>query len=165
MFHESEGFTMTPEETLIICMLNTITDKQLMVKVQENITKGIECTEVRNVIVKLDRAAHLSDVYRQTNRMHASAAQSKSCRACGKKGHMSASCTVLKNKLNCNYCNLKGSHNSNPCLKKAESKQKERKFYRQDEQRGFQERSSSSKERTFGRKSKNWFNFIQRTLF
>ena len=33
MFCESEGFTMTPEETLIICMLNTITDKQLMVKV------------------------------------------------------------------------------------------------------------------------------------
>ena len=33
MFHESEGFTMTPEETLIICKLNTITDKQLMVKV------------------------------------------------------------------------------------------------------------------------------------
>ena len=78
--------------------------------------------------------------------MPASGAQSKSCRACGKKGHMSASCTVLKNKLNCNYCNLKGSHNSNPCLKKAESKQKERKFYRQDEQRGFQERSSSYKE-------------------
>ena len=27
MFRESEGFTMTPEETLIICMLNTITNK------------------------------------------------------------------------------------------------------------------------------------------
>ena len=88
MFHESEGFTMTLEETLIICKLNIITDKQLMVKVQENITEDMEWTEVRNVIVKLDRAAHLSDVYRQTNRMHASAAQSKSCRVCGKKGHM-----------------------------------------------------------------------------
>ena len=79
MFRESDGFTMIPEETLIICMLNTITDKQLMVNVQENITEGMEWTEVRNVIVKLDRAAHLSDVYHQTNRMHASAAQTKSC--------------------------------------------------------------------------------------
>ena len=32
MFCECEGFTMTPEETLIICMLNTITDNALMVK-------------------------------------------------------------------------------------------------------------------------------------
>ena len=60
MFGESEAFTMTREETLIICMLNTITDKQLMVKVQENITEDMEWTEVRNVIVNLDRGAHLS---------------------------------------------------------------------------------------------------------
>ena len=65
---------MTPEETLIICMLNTITDKRLVVKVQENINEGMEWTEVRNVIVKLDRAAHLSDDYCQTNIMHASVA-------------------------------------------------------------------------------------------
>ena len=96
----------------------------LIVKVQENITEGLEWTEVRNVIVKLDRAAHLSDVYHQTNQMHASAVQSKSCRACGKKGHMSASCTVPKNKLNCNHCNLKGSHNSNACLKKQKAEKK-----------------------------------------
>ena len=63
MFHEAECFAITPEETLIICMLNTITDKQLMVKVQENITEGMEWTEVRNVIIKLDRAAHLSNDY------------------------------------------------------------------------------------------------------
>ena len=99
-------------------MLNTITDKQLMVKVQENITEGMEWTEVRNVIVKLDRAAHLSHVYCQTNRMNASVAQNKSCRACGKKGHMSASCNVPKTKLSCSHCNLKGSHNTNACLKK-----------------------------------------------
>ena len=109
---------MTPEETLIICMLNTITDKALMVKVNENLTDGMSWMEVRNIIVKLDRAAHLSDVYCQTNRMHANAAQSKSCRACGKSGHMSASCNVAKTKLNCTYCNLKGSHNTNACLKK-----------------------------------------------
>ena len=80
-----------------------------MVKVQENITDIMEWTEVRNIIVKLDRAAHLSDSYRQTNRMHASAVQSKSCRGCGKTGHMSASYNIPKTKLN---CNLKGSHNT-----------------------------------------------------
>ena len=88
MFRECEGFAMTPEETLIICMLNTITDKALMVKVNENLTDGMSWMEVRNIIVKLDRAAHLSDVYCQAKRMHANAAQSKSCRACGKSGHM-----------------------------------------------------------------------------
>ena len=118
MFRESEWFTMTPEETLIICMLNTIQDKNMMIKVQENITEDMPWNEVRNIKVKLDKAAHLSDIYRQRNQMHASAVQCKSCRACGKKGHMSASCTVPKNKLNCKHCDLKGSHNSNTCLKK-----------------------------------------------
>ena len=124
MFRECEGFAMTPEETLIICMLNTITDKALMVKVNENLTDGMSWMEVRNIIVKLDRAAHLSDVYRQTNRMHANAAQSKSCRACGKSGHMSASCNISKTKLNCTHCDLKGSHNTSACLKKKKGQQK-----------------------------------------
>ena len=35
-----------------------------------------------------------------------------------KSGHMSASCNVAKTKLNCTYCDLKGSHNTNACLKK-----------------------------------------------
>ena len=91
MFRECKGFAMTPEDTLIICMLNTITDKNLMVKVNENLMEGMPWTKVRNIIVKLDRAAHLSDVYCQTNRMYANAAQNKSCRACRKSGHMTAS--------------------------------------------------------------------------
>merc|ERR1712240_633057 len=118
MFREAEGFDMTPEETLMICMLNTITDKPLIIKVNENIVEGMDWTDVRNIIVKLDRAAHLSDVYRQTNRMHANAAQIKSCRVCGKTGHMSASCNIPKTKLNCSHCNLKGSHTTSACLKK-----------------------------------------------
>ena len=109
---------MTPEETLIIVMLNTITNKELMVKVNKNLRDGMAWMDVRNIIVKLDRAAHLSDQYRNTNRMHASAAQNKSCRACGKSGHMTASCKVDKTKLNCTFCKLKGSHNTNTCLKK-----------------------------------------------
>ena len=118
MFPDCEGFAMTPKQTLIICMLNTITDKALMVKVIENLQEGMTWMEVRNIIVKLDRAAHLSDVYHQTNRMHASAAQSKSFRACRKSGHMSASCNIPKTKLNCTHCDLKGSHNTSACLKK-----------------------------------------------
>ena len=31
---------------------------------------------------------------------------------------MSALCNVAKTKLNCTYCDLKGSHNTNACLKK-----------------------------------------------
>merc|ERR1712240_315940 len=118
MFREAEGFAKTHEETLIICMLNTITDKQLMIKVNENIVEGMDWTDIRNIIVKLDRAAHLSDVYRQTNRMHANAAQTKSCRACGKNGPMSASCNILKTKLSCSHCDLKGLHTTNASLKK-----------------------------------------------
>ena len=82
---------MTPEETLIIVMLNTITNKELMVIVNENHRDNMTWMDVRNIIVKLDRAAHLSDTYRQTNRMYANAAQNKSCRACRKSGHMTAS--------------------------------------------------------------------------
>ena len=73
MFWEAEGFTMTPEETLIICMLNTIQNKNMMIKVQEHITEDMLWEEVRKIIVKLDRAAHLSDVYRQTNACKCSA--------------------------------------------------------------------------------------------
>ena len=117
MFRKCEGFAMTPEETLIIVMLNTITSKELMVKVNKNLRDDMRWEDVRNIIVKLDRAAHLSDQYRNTNRMHASAAQNKSCRACGKSGHMTASCKVDKAKLNCTFCNLKGSHATNTCFK------------------------------------------------
>ena len=35
--------------------------------------------------------------------------QSKACRACGKRGHMSPSCTMPKNKLNSKHCNSKHS--------------------------------------------------------
>ena len=56
--------------------------------------------------------------------MQTSAVQSKACRACGKKGHMSASCPVPKTKLNCKHCNMKGSHNTNACLKKQKADKK-----------------------------------------
>merc|ERR1711955_195149 len=49
----------------------------MMIKVQEHITENMLWEEVRNVIVKLDRTAHLSDVYRQNNRLYAGAVQTK----------------------------------------------------------------------------------------
>ena len=56
--------------------------------------------------------------------MHANAAQTKSCRACGKPGHMSASCNIPKQKRNCTHCDLKGSHTTSACLKKKKANKK-----------------------------------------
>ena len=56
--------------------------------------------------------------------MHASVAQTKSCRACGKKGHMLSSYNIPKTKLSCSHCNLKGSYNTNACLKKQKATKK-----------------------------------------
>ena len=53
---------MTLEETMVICMLNTIQDKNMMVKVQEHMKENMDWEDVRNIIVKLDRAAHISIV-------------------------------------------------------------------------------------------------------
>ena len=39
MFHEASGFEITPNEVLVICLLKNIQDKNLMVKVQEQMTK------------------------------------------------------------------------------------------------------------------------------
>ena len=47
-----------------------------MSKVQEHIIEDMPWEEETNFIVKLDRAAHLSDIYHQNNRMHTSAVQS-----------------------------------------------------------------------------------------
>ena len=58
---------MTPEETLMICMLNTIQDKNLMIKVQEYIKENMDWEEVWNILVNLDRAAHISDSNCQNN--------------------------------------------------------------------------------------------------
>ena len=118
MFRECEGFAMTSEETLIKCKLNTLTNKDLMVKVNKNLRDDMTWMDVRNIIVKLDRAAHLSDVYHQTNRMYANAAQNKSCRSCRKSGHMTASCKVDKTKLNCTFAILKAAIILMPALKR-----------------------------------------------
>ena len=43
-------------------------------------------------------------------------------------GNMSALCNIAKTKLNCTYCDLKGSHNTSACLKKKKAnKNKEKK--------------------------------------
>ena len=83
MFCEVSGFDITPNEVLIICLLNTIQDKNLMIKVQEQITEDMDWEQVRNIIIKIDNASRLSDSYKKRERMLASRAQPKTCA----KGH------------------------------------------------------------------------------
>ena len=127
MFREASGFEIILNEVLIICLLNTIQDKNMMVKVQEQMTENMTWEEVRNIIIKIDNASRLSDVYKQNkNRMWAQGVQSKTCRACEIKRHMVAACVVLKEKLYCKHCDIKSSHNTSACLKK-QKEDKERK--------------------------------------
>ena len=42
MFREVNGIVMTPDEILIICLLNMIQDKNLMIKVQEQLTEDMD---------------------------------------------------------------------------------------------------------------------------
>ena len=78
--------------------------------------------------ISLSRLSHISDGFKQ-GRMRASGATAgiKACRACGKKGHMAAACTVPKTQLKCKYCATQNSHNTAACLKKqkAEKEKKE----------------------------------------
>ena len=48
MFHEVSGFVITPNKVLITCLLNTIQDKYLIIKVQEQITEHMDLEQVRN---------------------------------------------------------------------------------------------------------------------
>ena len=88
MFRECSGFDITPQEVLIICLLNTIQEKSVLIKVQEQITERSTWEEVHNLIVKIDNASRLSDAYKLKNRFSGAAVQAKACRASGKKGHM-----------------------------------------------------------------------------
>ena len=126
MFRECNGFEITPAEVLIICLLNTIQEKSVLIKVQEQITETSTWEEVRNLIVKIDNASRLSDTYKQKNRFTGATVGTKACRACRKKGHMSAACTVPKEKLFCKFCDTKNLHNTSTCIKKQKA-EKEKK--------------------------------------
>ena len=63
MFREANGFKMTPNKVLIICLVNTIQDKNLMIKVQEQMTEHMDWEQVRNKMIKMDRALHLLKSY------------------------------------------------------------------------------------------------------
>ena len=78
MFREVSGFEITPNKVFVICLLNTIQDKNMMVKVQEQITKTMTWEDVRNNIIKIDNASHLSDVYKQNRtRLYGQSVQPK----------------------------------------------------------------------------------------
>ena len=64
MFCECSGFKITPAEVLIICLLNTIQEKSVLIKVQEQITETSTWEEVRNLLVKIDNTFRLSDAYK-----------------------------------------------------------------------------------------------------
>merc|ERR1712112_61441 len=116
---------MGPEEVLIICLLNTIQEKSVLVKVQEAIDSKTTWETVRNLIVKIDSTSRISDEFKQRKiRASGAAAGVKACRACGKKGHMAASCTVPKSQLKCKFCETEKSHNTAACLKKKKNEKK-----------------------------------------
>ena len=68
IFREANSFKMTPNEIIIICLLNTIQDKNLMIKVQEQLTEDMDWEQVRNTIVKINSTSPLTDSYRQNDR-------------------------------------------------------------------------------------------------
>ena len=48
LFRGCDGFSITPEEVLIICLLNTIQEKSVLIKVQEQISETSTWEQVRN---------------------------------------------------------------------------------------------------------------------
>ena len=118
IFRKCNGFTITPQEVLIICLLNTIQKKTILVKVQGQMMETLTWEVVRNIIIKINKALRLSDAYKLKNWFSGATVQSKTCRACGKKGHMSAACTLPKEKFFCKFYNTKNLHNTSACIKK-----------------------------------------------
>ena len=118
IFRGCDGFSITPEEVLIICLLNTIQEKSVLIKVQEQITETSTWEQVHNLIVKIDSTSRISDNFKQKTRFSGTAAGLKACRACGKKGYKAAACTIPKDKLQCKFCNSQNSHNTAASIKK-----------------------------------------------
>ena len=103
LFRGCDGFAIKPEEVLIICLLNTIQEKSVLIKVQEQITEATTWENVRNLIVKIDSTSCISDGFKQGSiRASGATAGIKACCACGKKGHMAAACTVPKKNYSVN---------------------------------------------------------------
>merc|ERR1712101_76041 len=125
LFRNCDCFNIKPEEVLIICLLNTIQEKSVLVKEQEAIDSTTTWETVRNLIVKIDSTSRISDEFKQRKlKASGAAAGVKACRACGKKGHMAASCTVPKSQLKCKFCETEKSHNTAACLKKKKNDKK-----------------------------------------
>merc|ERR1712240_950396 len=61
LFRNCKGFSITPDEVLIICLLNTIQEKSVLVKVQEAIDSKTTWETVHNLIVKIDSIYQISD--------------------------------------------------------------------------------------------------------
>ena len=64
MFSKCSGFDITLKEVLIICLLNTIQEKVMLIKVQEQMTETSTWEEVWNIIIKIDNTSRLLDAYK-----------------------------------------------------------------------------------------------------
>merc|ERR1712089_31313 len=157
LFRNCDGFKIKPEEVLIICLLNTIQEKSVLIKVQEAIDSTTTWETVRNLIVKIDSTSRISDEFKQRKlRASGAAAGVKACRACGKKGHMAATCTVPKAQLKCKFCETEKSHNTAACLKKKKSEKKK------DEEKG--EKTDQTVKRTPSQEARDGSNTNKRDL-
>ena len=148
LFRGCNRFSITPEEVLIICLLNTIQEKSVLIKVQEQITETSTWEQVCNLIVKIDSTSRISDNFKQTRICHSGAAAGlKACRACGKKGHMAAACTIPKDKLQCKFCNSQNSHNTAACIKKQKADKEKKQGENNDKKDTNPKPKSESQER------------------
>ena len=85
LFRNCDGFNIKPEEVLIICLLNTIQEKSVLIKVQEAIDTTTSWEAVRNMIVKIDSTSRISDEFKQRKLKFTGATTGvKACRACRK---------------------------------------------------------------------------------
>ena len=103
-----------------------------MIKVQDQNTEDMDWEQVRNIIIKIDNESRLYDSYKKRERIYANGAQPKICRACGKKGHMTAICLVPKDKLYCKHSNLKNSRNTSARFKKQKEDKEKKKLLKED---------------------------------
>ena len=69
MFREANGFDITLNDILIVCLLKHYSGQNLMIKVQEQMIEHMDWEKVRNTIIRMDRASHLSDSYKKRDQL------------------------------------------------------------------------------------------------
>ena len=92
MFREADMFSISPNELLVIVLLLTIFDKNILVKVLEQLRPTHSWEDVKDAIITYDRVNAMSGDYMTTKTKQYGAAvqpnRGKECNACGRKGHI-----------------------------------------------------------------------------